>query len=216
MSQQEYYDWLIANKGLDEGKVLPLGGYYTELTAKPEFRNLSVQERNALFQQLKDRRISYNKEFGGKRFESESGIQHVESDGWHHTRINGDPHTGTTRDKAYITLKDGDQIREQDFIGFARYLRDNGYQGQMKMPTDGWRMQSSFDNIVMHGATAEDRDLGLNLALKYFGKRVQNKQIGSDSKGKSHTQLLADQLEEALSKLAFKFGGQINYQHLRK
>lgn len=202
MTQAEYAKHL-ETAGLPEGVMMP----YSALTTRPEFRNLSSQQRNAIYDQNKQAAKDYAtgaEQLWRKLRNRETKIEGIEASGdenrrggWENFKINTDK-GGATRHKAYATISDFVNINHNELESFMVALRDEGFNGQLKFPADGNRALIGFDNIVMHGATKEDALLAEQLAKQYFGDRASSTQLGFDDKGKSHTQLMADQLEEAL------------------
>jgi len=193
MTQAEYAEYLKSNPN---GKGVQT---YNELTARPEYRGLTADERAQLFKDNEAAVRAYSKMMNDLNVDVEGITQRNASSGWEHFIFG----TGTSGDssthKSYATLSDALALTPEDIKGYLNFVRDNGYNGQVKFPSMGSRALTSFDNIVMHGATEADAQLGSKLAQAYFGDRVTSTMQGVDANGKSHSQLLEDEVDAARS-----------------
>jgi hypothetical protein len=199
MTQEQLADYYAAN-GLPEGVDA-----YAALTARPSMRGLSraemVERFNASGGAEAGRKWADQMESTWLKIAEEkpAGIKAAGGDSmWTNFRVGKDvsPAAGAARDKAYVTLGDPLSLSGEDVTGFLEALRKAKYNGQVKVPGSGARLITNFDNIVMHGATKADAELGEELARKFFGERVEATSFGRDVAGKSHTQLLAESLEK--------------------
>lgn len=191
MTQDQLAEYLSEN-GLPQGVSA-----YDALTARPEYRNLTQKERANLVTSEAVRSLRYRQMMENLKVKDIDGVrQHSGSSAWEHFTVGTDTHQkGTDRHKSYVTLTDGVDISETDIRGLLSALSDAGYNGQVKFPAVGARAILSFDNIVMHGSSKADAEFGLRVASQYFGNKVSGTQMGVDSVGKSHTELMAEQVE---------------------
>ncbi|WP_038164968.1 hypothetical protein [Verrucomicrobium sp. BvORR106] len=202
MTQDEYAAHLAAH-GPPQGV-----SFYDALTARPEHRNFTAQERADHYMQHRQAVKAFTQRvsnFWTKLKQSPiAGIvaRGVES-AWTNFEVGNDSHAkGTDRHKAYATIADVLSLSESDMQGFMEALRYAGFNGQVKFPGMGSRALLSFDNVVMHGATENDAQVAERVAREYFGTRVQGTQFGIDQGGNSHTQALADRTEQAFKSQA--------------
>lgn len=191
MTQDQLAEYLSEN-GLPQGVSA-----YDALTARPEYRNLTQKERANLVTSEAVRSLRYRQMMENLKVKDIDGVrQHSGSSAWEHFTVGTDAHQkGTDRHKSYVTLTDGVDISETDIRGLLSALSDAGYNGQVKFPAVGARAILSFDNIVMHGSSKADAEFGLRVASQYFGNKVSGTQMGVDSVGKSHTELMAERVE---------------------
>ena len=194
MTQDQLAEYLSEN-GLPQGVSA-----YDALTARPEYRNLTQKERANLSTSEAVRSLRYRQMMENLKVKDIDGVrQHSGSSSWEHFTVGTDSHkSGTDRHKSYVTLTDGVDISETDIRGLLSALSDAGYNGQVKFPAVGARAILSFDNIVMHGASKSEAEFGLKVASQYFGNRVSGTQMGVDSVGKSHTELMGERVEASL------------------
>ena len=194
MTQDQLAEYLSEN-GLPQGVSA-----YDALTARPEYRNLTQKERAALVLSEAVRSLRYRQMMENLKVKDIDGVrQHSGSSAWEHFNVGTDSHkSGTDRHKSYVTLTNGVDISESDIRGLLSALSDAGYNGQVKFPAVGARAILSFDNIVMHGASKSEAEFGLKVASQYFGNRVSGTQMGVDSVGKSHTELMGERVEASL------------------
>lgn len=203
LTQDEYAEYLIQN-GLPSGVSA-----YDALTARAERRGESASSRASIMTKEALRRA---REFGSRLEGVWSAIRqnpnlvpNVQAIGaaskWNNFEVNTDTkQQGQPRHKSYITLNPDAllDITAEKVQNFLKALQQAGFNGQVKFPATGSRVLVSFDNIVMHGATEADALLGQQVGLQFFGNDVVGTQTGQDVGGKSHTEQLAERVEQAL------------------
>lgn len=192
LSQQDYADYLAQN-GLPPGVTA-----YNELTARPELRGLSGLEKNKFIADNMQKVRAYTDYINSWNLNNLKNIKYRPGE-WEHFRINNDQNSsGGGRHKSYATFADPFSLTKEDFQSFLEKLRDNGYNGQVKIPSTASRFINSFDNLVMHGATEADALFARQTALEHFGDKISFTQMGRDSDTTSHTDMLSTKVEEAL------------------
>lgn len=223
MSQADFAAWLkssqtgkavfdIINKASAAG-TMALGqrGIYALLTARPELRQQMINDILNGVQNTHDAaKVAADYAAYGKVMANEQNAA-PHRDGnpdWTGTTIGKDVKpTGTqVRHKSYVTLASASlaQLRQAPaafFNGLEAALKAAGFNGQMKMPVKWGRLESNFDNIVMHGATEADAKLGAQVAEQYVasqGMAVAGVHFGQDAKGTSHTDLIATDVAQHL------------------
>ena len=223
MSQADFAAWLkssqtgkavfdIINKASAAG-TMALGqrGIYALLTARPELRQQMINDILNGVQNTHDAaKVAADYAAYGKVMANEQNTA-LHRDGnpdWTGTTIGKDVKpTGTqVRHKSYVTLASASlaQLRQAPaafFNGLEAALKAAGFNGQMKMPVKWGRLESNFDNIVMHGATEADAKLGAQVAEQYVasqGMAVAGVHFGQDAKGTSHTDLIATDVAQHL------------------
>lgn len=105
--------------------------------------------------------------------------------------------------KSYISLKDLNTFSPEEFKGFMSFLKQSGYQGDIKIFQDmsgqGIRLN---DQIVMHGNSEADAKLALSAAEKFFGEKLDHKSMGKDEvidgKNRSYSEVLAMRIKEVV------------------
>lgn len=107
--------------------------------------------------------------------------------------------------KSYASVKDLNTLTPDRFISFMKALRDEGYNGDIKIFQElAFQGSSLNDQIVMHGASEKDSKLALVVAEKFWGDDLAQKGIGKDEtvdgKEKSYSQILADRIKERINK----------------
>ena len=105
--------------------------------------------------------------------------------------------------KSYVSIKDLNKFSPEKFKKFMEALRDAGYSGDIKTFQDlseqGIKLN---DQIVMHGKSKSDAELGLKMAEQFFGEELDQKSVGKDEvvdgKNKSYSEILADKIRKAV------------------
>lgn len=110
----------------------------------------------------------------------------------------------TEMHKGYLTFKELGKFSPEIFVGYLETLQQAGYNGDVKVFQDmGSQGLLLNDQVVMHGATAEDVVLANDIARQYFGENVAEVGVGVDmqiaGKWKSYSQILAEQVKERIA-----------------
>lgn len=110
----------------------------------------------------------------------------------------------TEMHKGYLTFKELGKFSPEIFVGYLETLQQAGYNGDVKVFQDmGSQGLLLNDQVVMHGATAEDVVLANDIARQYFGENVAEVGVGMDmqiaGKWKSYSQILAEQVKERIA-----------------
>ncbi len=172
------------------------GDFYDELVRKPELRGKTLAEMKEMAAKNLPRARQYADNFAKYSHSDTSDLKYKSSAGWERFIINKDPHSGSIRDKGYLTLKDGLTLTPKTFENFAQALQAAGFKGQLKVPSIGSRMATGYDNIVLHGSTKNDVSIGIQVGKQFFGTQIQQIQVGQDIGNRSRTDLLADALKQ--------------------
>lgn len=212
MTQEQLGDYFVEH-GLPEGVSA-----YDALTSRPKLRGQTQAQRADYYNTQKEIAKTYRalmKSLTEAWFNS-TGIPNVtahQGDTWNLFTINNGTEKGiikkllnsvlpfTETHTAYITLTlDALQDLSQEKIAeILDALQKSGFNGQIKFASIGGRALLSFDNIVMHGATEEDAKKALETVTKVLGKEsVEYSQFGVDKNGTSHTDNLANSVEERI------------------
>lgn len=201
MTQEQLGDYFVEH-GLPEGVSA-----YDALTARPKLRGQTQAQRAEYDQSQKEIAQAYKElmESLTEAWFNSTGIPNViahQGGTWNHFTVNNGTTEGATEThKAYITLTlDALQDLSQEKIAeVLDALQKSGFNGQIKFASIGGRALLSFDNIVMHGATEEDAKKALETVTKVLGKEsVEYSQFGVDKNGTSHTDNLANSVEERI------------------
>lgn len=201
MTQEELGDYFVEH-GLPEGVSA-----YNALTSRPKLRGQTQAQRDDYYSTQREIAEAYTAlmESLTEAWFNSTGIPNViahQGGTWKHFTINNGTEKGTTEThKAYITLTlDALQDLSQEKIAeVLDALQKAGFNGQIKFAPIGSRALLSFDNIVMHGATEEDAKKALETVTKVLGKEsVEYSQFGVDKNGTSHTNNLANSVEERI------------------
>lgn len=105
--------------------------------------------------------------------------------------------------KSYISVKDLNTLTPERFIQFMVALRDEKYNGDIKIFQDlseqGIRLN---DQIVMHGGSQADAELALRVAEQFFGEDLDQKSLGKDEvidgENRSYSQILAQKIKDSI------------------
>ena len=201
MTQEQLGDYFVEH-GLPEGVSA-----YDALTARPKLRGQTQAQRAEYDQSQKEIAQAYKElmESLTEAWFNSTGIPNViahQGGTWNHFTVNNGTTEGATEThKAYITLTlDALQDLSQEKIAeILDALQKSGFNGQIKFASIGSRALLAFDNIVMHGATEEDAKKALETVTKVLGKEsVEYSQFGVDKNGTSHTDNLANSVEERI------------------
>lgn len=201
MTQEQLGDYFVEH-GLPEGVSA-----YDALTARPKLRGQTRAQRAEYYQSQKEIAQAYKElmESLTEAWFNSTGIPNViahQGGTWNHFTVNNGTTEGATEThKAYITLTlDALQDLSQEKIAeILDALQKSGFNGQIKFASIGSRALLAFDNIVMHGATEEDAKKALETVTKVLGKEsVEHSQFGVDKNGTSHTDDLANSVEERI------------------
>lgn len=201
MTQEQLGDYFVEH-GLPEGVSA-----YDALTARPKLRGQTQAQRANYYNTQKEIAQAYKElmESLTEAWFNSTGIPNViahQGGTWNHFTVNNGTTEGATEThKAYITLTlDALQDLSQEKIAeILDALQKSGFNGQIKFASIGSRALLAFDNIVMHGATEEDAKKALETVTKVLGKEsVEHSQFGVDKNGTSHTNDLANSVEERI------------------
>lgn len=201
MTQEELGDYFVEH-GLPKGVSA-----YDALTSRPKLRGQTQAQRADYYNTQKEIARAYKElmESLTEAWFNSTGIPNViahQGGTWNHFTVNNGTTEGATEThKAYITLTlDALQDLSQEKIAeILDALQKSGFNGQIKFASIGSRALLSFDNIVMHGATEEDAKKALETVTKVLGKEsVEYSQFGVDKNGTSHTDDLANSVEERI------------------
>lgn len=201
MTQEELGDYFVEH-GLPEGVSA-----YDALTSRPKLRGQTQAQRADYYSTQREIAEAYRAlmESLTEAWFNSTGIPNVIAHlggTWNQFTINNGTEKGTTEThKAYITLTlDALQDLSQEKIAeVLDALQKAGFNGQIKFASVGSWALLSFDNIVMHGATEEDAKKALETVTKVLGKEsVEYSQFGVDKNGTSHTDDLANSIEERI------------------
>lgn len=127
-----------------------------------------------------------------------------DSNSWLFFGVNESLDTGQAEtNKGYAGVKDLRSLSPEKFIGFMEALRDQGYNGDVKIFQDladqGVLLN---DQIVMHGRTKDDSELAVKVAEEYFGSELAFKGLGKDEvidgKNRSYSEILAEKIKQAV------------------
>jgi hypothetical protein len=117
---------------------------------------------------------------------------------------NGTGERGEETYKSYLTFKDLSTFTPTRFIEYLEALQDAGYNGDVKtfqeLEQQGLALH---DQVVMHGASAEDATLAAQVAEQYFGNDLAEVSsgrdaVGEDGKEYSYSQLLSQHIASAV------------------
>ena len=201
MTQEQLGDYFVEH-GLPEGVSA-----YDALTSRPKLRGQTQAQRADYYNTQKEIAQAYKElmESLTEAWFNSTGIPNViahQGGTWNHFTVNNGTTEGATEThKAYITLTlDALQDLSQEKIAeILDALQKSGFNGQIKFTSIGSRALLAFDNIVMHGATEEDAKKALETVTKVLGKEsVEYSQFGVDKNGTSHTDDLANSVEERI------------------
>ena len=202
MTQEQLGDYFVEH-GLPEGVSA-----YDALTSRPKLRGQTQAQRADYYNTQKEIAQAYKElmESLTEAWFNSTGIPNVICTSRRYFGITFTVNNGTTEGatethKAYITLTlDALQDLSQEKIAeILDALQKSGFNGQIKFTSIGSRALLAFDNIVMHGATEEDAKKALETVTKVLGKEsVEYSQFGVDKNGTSHTDDLANSVEERI------------------
>lgn len=106
--------------------------------------------------------------------------------------------------KSYISVKDLNILTPQKFTAFMGALKDEGYNGDIKIFQDVVEQGVNLsDQVVMHGASEADARLALGVAERFFGDELDQKSVGKDEvvggKKYSYSEVLAQKIHAAIN-----------------
>jgi len=107
--------------------------------------------------------------------------------------------------KSYVSLKDLNTLTPKRFTEFMEALQKANYNGDTKIFQEMKGQGTSLnDQIVIHGATEADAELGLQIARSFFAEDVHQCGMGKDEvidgKNRSYSQILAQKIFEEIQK----------------
>ncbi len=206
LTQNELAQYIIDNKiKLRQDQI------YELLTCRKEFRDFYLKENREEW----SKRFEVNKDYLNQitNLENDKSMDSSSNPGWFGVNI-GDSRNKEKdgRRKGYLTISIDDIDKISDSVEnimkeMVNILKNSGYNGAIKIPHSFNGLKLRFDNIVMHGATTLDVELG----LKVIGDFLKNKNIKieqiergidkeEDGKKKSHTEILAEEVFEKLNR----------------
>jgi hypothetical protein len=106
--------------------------------------------------------------------------------------------------KSYISVRDIKTLTPERFKSFMQELQKNGYNGDVKIFQDLAAQGVTLnDQVVMHGRSKADSELAFQVAEKFFGNDLDQKNFGKDEvidgKNTSYSQILANKIKNEIS-----------------
>lgn len=214
LSREDYVDFAIQNNLMIDDNQLRMSPWQ-RMCESPEEINQKLKEMRELINpEVEADFDKFSREMQQKAGESDRSIDNEitvrqgtkNKDSWLFFSINEGANIGDEQIfKSYASLKDLNLLTPDQFTNFMKTLRDAGYNGDIKIFQDlmsqGLRLN---DQIVMHGASERDAELGLNMANEFFGDNLADTSLGVDQKnhktGKynSYSQVLAQKIKESV------------------
>ena len=214
LSREEYADFAIQNRLMIDDNQLRMSSWQ-RMCESPEEINQKLQEMRSLINPEAESDFDrFTNEMIQKAGEDNRSIDNEiavrqgtkNSDHWLFFSINEGANIGDEQVfKSYASLKDLNLLTPDKFTNFMQALRDAGYNGDIKIFQDlmsqGLRLN---DQIVMHGASEADAELGLSIADQFFGDSLSDTSLGVDQKNQetgkynSYSQVLAQKIKDSV------------------
>ena len=212
LSREEYADFAIQNKcpiGDDQLRVAPWQRMATSakeiVDINKEMRENFSEETDMEFHKF----VEETKEMAGtdnRNIEDNIRVRSgtKDSDSWLFFAINqGADRKSKETFKSYVSLQNLEKLNPARFQKFLATLRDGNYQGDVKIFQDMKNMGLKInDQIVMHGRSEEDAQLGLKIAEQFFGDELNQKSLGKDEvidgKELSYSQILGKKITDSV------------------
>lgn len=214
MSREEYVQFAIDNSLAIDDSQLRMAPWQRMSTSIEELlnerrkRKLEVEDSDIDKSFTQFRKDIQNKATEDDRFISEgvrvrSGTK--DSNSWLFFGINdGLDNTSNETYKSYISVKDIKTLTPERFKSLMAELQKNKYNGDIKIFNDLVDQGTMLnDQIVMHGRSQKDAELGLNLAKQFFGNDLNQQSLGKDEvidgKNLSYSQILANKIKKEIN-----------------
>jgi hypothetical protein len=214
ISREEYVNFAIQNfLAIDDDqlRVAPwqrMGTSVEEIVLENRKRKAQIKEESekefAKFCYETQQKAGQENRFISENIRIRQGTK--DSNSWLFFGINnGTGEKSNETYKSYVSVKDLNTLTPERFTKFMTALRDAKYNGDIKIFQDlseqGVRLN---DQIVMHGGSQADAELGLQVAEQFFGADLDQKSLGKDEvidgENKSYSQILAKKISEAVNK----------------
>ncbi len=214
ISREEYVNFAIQNSLAiddDQLRVAPwqrMGTSVEEIVLENRKRKAQIKEESekefAKFCYETQQKAGQENRFISENIRIRQGTK--DSNSWLFFGINnGTGEKSNETYKSYVSVKDLNTLTPERFTQFMTALRDAKYNGDIKIFQDlseqGVRLN---DQIVMHGGSQTDAELGLQVAEQFFGTDLDQKSLGKDEvingENKSYSQILALKISEAVNK----------------
>lgn len=213
LSREEYAKFAIQNSLAIDGKQLRVAPWQRMTTSVEELiiarkleRSKITTEADASFTKFC---FEIKQKAGEKNLLLQEGVTvrrgTKDVDSWLFFGINNSlvENRGETF-KSYISVKDLNTLTPERFTQFMVSLKDANYNGDIKIFQDLTGMGVDLnDQIVMHGASRADAELGLSVAEKFFGDDLDQKSYGRDEtidgKEYSYSEVLAMDIANAIN-----------------
>ena len=220
MNQNEFAQWIQDNKDYLHSikkEATSLAGkritvkpfedkYYELLTVRPEYRREFIENKGVLpevdFDEAKEYYKTFQKE-EDKYTNSESNPDWIQFNFGNTTNTESDGN----RRKGYITISENSinsfKNNIPELVSKLNKALENNYNGSFKITQKLSTLKNQFDNLVIHGANAQEVQIALGIINKTLlenGVSNQISQIGIDGKNKkgvktSHTRLLEEKIQ---------------------
>lgn len=177
LTQNELAQFIIDNKiKLRQDQI------YDFLTCRRELRDFYLKENSEEW----SNRFEVNKNYLNQitNLENDKSINSSSNPGWLGVNI-GDSRNKEKdgRHKGYLTINIKDINKISDNVEsvmkeMVNVLKNSGYNGAVKIPHSFNGLKLRFDNIVIHGATSLDVDLGLKIINDFLkNKNIEVEQV---------------------------------------
>ena len=211
MSREQYVDYAIS-KGLriDDNQLrMPTrmraatslaeyDGMRAGMTAKDVRNNPELKRIDTEFSKFAENMKSQ----AGHELESGIGVRSgtKDSNNWIFWKVNNGATAKAERvDKAYLGFDNPFQsLTPSRMKGFLQALKNAGYNGDVKTVQDLTQATHMSDQIVIHGASKADADLGMRIGKEFFKKDLTFSEMGYDSATQSYSQILDSRIGKAL------------------
>jgi hypothetical protein len=217
MSREQYVDYAIskglmiednqlrmptklrAATSLAEYDALRAGVRPKDVRANPELKK--ADDRFSMFVQNMKNRSGMDLEEG---IRVRSGTK--DSSTWLFWKINegampnpSKPDPAFKVEKAYLGFDNPfTSLTPERMQQFLRVLKEKGYNGDVKTAQDLGEATHMSDQIVMHGRTIQDAELGMKIGQEFFKGDLNFFERGYDSASQSYSQILQSKIYKAL------------------
>ncbi|MDD4289848.1 MAG: hypothetical protein PHH83_01055, partial [Patescibacteria group bacterium] len=215
MSREEYAQFAIDNSLAIDDSQLRMASWQRMFTSieellserrkrKSEIEDSDVDKSFTYFRKDIQNKAAEDDRFIGEGVKVRSGTK--DSNSWLFFGINDGIDDKTTETyKSYVSVKDIKTLTPERFKLFMAELQKNKYNGDIKIFNDLVDQGTMLnDQIVMHGRTQYDAELGLDLARQFFGNDLDQRALGKDEiidgKNLSYSQILADKIKKEINK----------------
>lgn len=199
MTQDEFANYIVENLDVSQFTQKQI---YDLLTTRPELREAKLNESLEEW----SKRFTTNKEYkaAATNIANSKEMRGNSNPAWTSITI-GDATNKETdgRRKGYVTipasgLSSFTENLEETIEELYKNLTEAGYNGHLKFASTQAALTVKFDNLVVHGATAADVDIALEVIKNTFKDKIEieNTSKGLDVNNTSHTDNLAKQVKE--------------------